>query len=505
MLFSKILTSRSVTSYHVINNISRTLQHQTSTRKSTETYPTQNRKPKFDSIHFEESVKPYAEDVTLENQYEKLSNMILPLASFSYDEQLKIKQDMIEQSFDQIGRAILWDKRIDNQVLKYVEFQQGPFCHVEPIIPSPLIEHYRSKDDLSCGFGVDGQKTVGFYISPLNNKAFPNTLCIPPTHLKSMKPKHLLVTKHFDQFLKQHPLSVSENTNVIKKDQYWRTMTLKSNVDDHLMMIVVVHPQSLSKSEIDQMKKDLVNYFTDGPGRECEVNSIYFQLCTQNRFTSEENPFELIHGDEYIYEVYNDKKFRISPESFLQVNQKGAEVIYRSTLDHTQIDENTILLDIGSGIGVNSILASSTAKKVYAIDPLTMCIEDGKFNAKLNGCQDNIEWICGFAEVHLHRILKKIGELHGNNTRIVAIINPSRYSLTNNIISALRGLSSIQQILYVLCKTDKQIMHNFYELAAGERSKLKQIGGPLIPTNIYPVDLLPHTTHTEFIVKCIRV
>jgi len=32
---------------------------------------TQNRKPKFDAIHFEESVRPYAEDVTLENQYEK--------------------------------------------------------------------------------------------------------------------------------------------------------------------------------------------------------------------------------------------------------------------------------------------------------------------------------------------------------------------------------------------------------------------------------------------------
>ena len=51
-----------------------------------------------------------------------------------------------------------------------------------------------------------------------------------------------------------------------------------------------------------------------------------FIFSTQNRFTSAENPFELIHGDEFIYEVYNERKFRISPESFLQVNQKGAEV-----------------------------------------------------------------------------------------------------------------------------------------------------------------------------------
>jgi tRNA/tmRNA/rRNA uracil-C5-methylase (TrmA/RlmC/RlmD family) len=84
-------------------------------------------------------------------------------------------------------------------------------------------------------------------------------------------------------------------------------------------------------------------------------------------------------------------------------------------------------------IGVHSILASSVAKKVYAIDPLTLCIEDGKFNAKLNGCRDNIEWISGFAEAHLHRVLKKIGDLHGDKSQFVAIVNPSRYSLGKSI------------------------------------------------------------------------
>ncbi len=83
-------------------------------------------------------------------------------------------------------------------------------------------------------------------------------------------------------------------------------------------------------------------------------------------------------------------------------------------------------------VGVYSILASSIAKKIYAIDPLALCIEDGKFNAELNGCRDNIEWICGFAEAHLHRILKKIGDLHGDKARIIAIVNPSRYSLSKN-------------------------------------------------------------------------
>lgn len=80
-------------------------------------------------------------------------------------------------------------------------------------------------------------------------------------------------------------------------------------------------------------------------------------------------------------------------------------------------------------IGVHAVMASQIAKKVYAIDPSALCIEDGKFNAKLNNCQDNIEWIYGLAELNLHRILKKIGDLHGNDSRLVAIINSSRYNL----------------------------------------------------------------------------
>lgn len=38
------------------------------------------------------------------------------------------------------------------------------------------MEHYRCKDDLSCGYGADGQKTVGFYINPRNAKG--NTVVI---------------------------------------------------------------------------------------------------------------------------------------------------------------------------------------------------------------------------------------------------------------------------------------------------------------------------------------
>jgi tRNA/tmRNA/rRNA uracil-C5-methylase (TrmA/RlmC/RlmD family) len=84
-----------------------------------------------------------------------------------------------------------------------------------------------------------------------------------------------------------------------------------------------------------------------------------FIFSARNRCTSEQNPYELIYGDEFIYEIYNEKKFRISPESFLHINKKAAEFIYTSTLKHAQIDDNTIVLDIGSGIGKKQSCFSS--------------------------------------------------------------------------------------------------------------------------------------------------
>ncbi len=76
-----------------------------------------------------------------------------------------------------------------------------------------------------------------------------------------------------------------------------------------------------------------------------------FLFSANHRCTGEQNPFELIHGNEFIYEIYHGKKFRIAPESILRVNKKSAELVYSTTLEHAQIDNNTILLDIGSGIG----------------------------------------------------------------------------------------------------------------------------------------------------------
>ena len=77
--------------------------------------------------------------------------------------------------------------------------------------------------------------------------------------------------------------------------------------------------------------------------------------------------------------------------------------------------------------------------------------------------------------------------------------------LANKTTAVLRSIPSIERILYVLNKSEEQAMHHFYELATGGRSKLNPKDRSFLPTNIYPVDLLPHTIHVESVVKCVRM
>lgn len=80
----------------------------------------------------------------------------------------------------------------------------------------PIIDHYRAKDDLSCGYSFDGSPTVGFYINPRNakrkkskvfpwwkiktanfflSKEFSRSVCVKPLGLRSMKEKHIELVK----------------------------------------------------------------------------------------------------------------------------------------------------------------------------------------------------------------------------------------------------------------------------------------------------------------------
>lgn len=59
----------------------------------------------------------------------------------------------------------------------------------------------------------------------------------------------------------------------------------------------------------------------------------------------------LIHGTPYIYEKLLDREFRISPDSFFQINVKAAEVLHEEIFKLAEFSNMTTLLDLCCGVG----------------------------------------------------------------------------------------------------------------------------------------------------------
>ncbi|TRY95930.1 hypothetical protein DNTS_001938 [Danionella cerebrum] len=359
-----------------------------------------------------------------------------------------------------------------------------------PIVASPVRDGYRNKSFFSVNRGVDGnQKTVGFLVGTERQK---NLICVNGGHLLNMPSTHNVVARCYEDFIRASPLS---SCILFIDGGHWRELVIRTNQSGHTMAIVYFHPQSLTPDEIGIHKTALVEYFTQGPGSICQLDSLYFQETPMTRCSHKQSPYQLLHGQPHIYEEVLGFKFRISPDSFFQVNQGAAEALYRAIAELNRDSVGGTLLDVCCGTGAVSISLSRQMDRVIGIELIEQAVEDAKYNAALNGVH-NCEFIAGKAEVVLPNLMSG---LHSHDA-LTAIVNPSRAGLHYRVVRALRNHRGIKRLIYVSCKPDGEAMRNFYELCCRSALIKGVTGKAFRPTVAVPVDLFPHTSDCELVI-----
>ncbi|KAH6940254.1 hypothetical protein HPB50_026450 [Hyalomma asiaticum] len=78
----------------------------------------------------------------------------------------------------------------------------------------------------------------------------------------------------FQEYIQRSPLAGCYESNF---QGYWKHLVVRSTSAGQLMAIVVMHPQLLTPEELSREKEGLVEHFIHGPGRECNLTSLYFQ------------------------------------------------------------------------------------------------------------------------------------------------------------------------------------------------------------------------------------
>merc|ERR1740128_1077131 len=211
----------------------------------------------------------------------------------------------------------------------------------------------------------------------------------------------------------------------------WRNVTVRSNWKKDLMVIVTIHPQNLDPSEIheemNQMKDHLISCSIEN------LKSIYYQSCPHTRCTSEQAPFHLLHGDPHIYEQIGDYSFRISPESFFQVNTEGARVMYDTVSKLLNPSKMTTVMDICCGTGTQGLMVARRVRGVVGIELSRLAVLDARYNAQLNKIH-NTEFYPGRVE----KLFQPVTEQLSLATEISAIVNPSRAGVHPKLIQLIR-------------------------------------------------------------------
>lgn len=145
-----------------------------------------------------------------------------------------------------------------------------------------------------------------------------------------------------------------------------------------------------------------------------------------------------IYGDSYLYERIGGFLFRVSFNSFFQINPYICSILFN--LIDNEIAKDDIVLDLYSGVGTLGIVASKKAKEVISVEIVKNAVLNGIFNAKINK-QDNIHFILGDTGKVVNKITQDFNTL---------IVDPPRNGLDKNTISFIKEKLP-EKIIYVSC------------------------------------------------------
>lgn len=205
-------------------------------------------------------------------------------------------------------------------------------------------------------------------------------------------------------------------------------------------------------------------------------------------------------------------KFRISPTSFFQVNTPAASLLYDLVRQWCgDLDENTTLFDVccGTGtIGLSIAKNSNALKEIVGLEIVEDAVMDAKANAELNGIT-NARFLVGRAEDTITKVVSEYPDIRRKRTgtedasssaaplhKFVAVLDPPRGGVHPKVLRALRECEAITRIVYVSCNPNSLI--NDASVLSRAASKSTP-GTPFVPIKAQPVDLFPHTPHTELV------
>ena len=340
----------------------------------------------------------------------------------------------------------------------------GEFGYVEDIIGMEDPTHYRNK--VHAAFGIDRRKNKiisGIYQSG-NHTIVPVDECMIEDKISDAI--ILDIRKMLPSF-KIHAYDERSGTGFL------RHVLVKRGFSTNEIMVVLVVTSPIFKLQKPFVKKLLELH--------PEISTIIMNINDRFGPVVLGEREKVLYGKGYIEDVLCGYRFRISAQSFYQINPVQTEKLYKIAVDYAGLKGDELVLDAYCGTGTIGITASGKAKQVIGVEIVKDAVKDAIANAKLNGLK-NCWFTAGDAG---HYMVQMVEE--GTKPDVV-FMDPPRAGSDERFLNSLIKTSP-KKVVYISCNPEtlqrdlKHLIHGGY--------KVKKI---------QPVDMFPYTKHLETVV-----
>lgn len=353
---------------------------------------------------------------------------------------------------------------------------------LDSFTPSPVLTEYRNNQSYAFGtkIGTSGLTDVGLYATKKSVAVVPCELDVNGSKIAKS------IARAIYTWVLAHPeLPLIDKESVTG---FWRHVHIRETRTSDVSVTI----EALSKDEsLIEIWTALVPDFCAYVLNHCKSNGwtlcdIYAQYTMTLQEATGRDPFTLLAKHHEFVDTLDTYKFRRSPDSFFQPNTHTALIIYNQIRDIAArcLDKDAYLLDICCGTGTIGIYLSPLFKQVIGIDRTVGSIEDARYNAVLNGC-DNCIYYAGDAEIMVPKIIDESGL---KSKKVIAIVNPPRRGLYDPVLKALNECMHIDRLIYVSCN----VVTLKRDLDALRFKKVYSLTA---------VDQFPNTEHCEVIIE----
>lgn len=246
----------------------------------------------------------------------------------------------------------------------------------------------------------------------------------------------------------------------------------ESRSTGEIMIIFITKEYNLGFGQ--NILNDLVKTFP-------QVISIYQNINKSPKAVLQGKNFRILKGKPDLEDAIGPFKFKISPQSFFQVNALQAEILNEKALEYANLSGEETVIDSYCGTATISIYVAKQAKKVYGIEVEKSAVRDAKINCELNGIS-NLKLFSGKAEEWLYRWRRSGEEVH------LIIVDPPRRGCSSKVLKEIIKIKP-KKIIYVSCNP-ATLARDLKYLTKDDDYKLKKV---------LPIDMFPQTSHVECI------